>query len=191
MSSTRHLRGLTPSRGVMCRRGWWSATPPARLPGAALAVCAITLAACGSTAKPSSSASAGTQALKFAQCMRANGVTSYPDPSSNGRPQSLNPTTANSPAFQTAYDTCRKDLRGGQPGPPPPTAAQARAGLAIARCMRAHGVPNFPDPLTTYGPGFTLGPGEYFPNSPATEFQSPASRQAAKACGHALPAQLP
>jgi hypothetical protein len=190
MSSTRHLRVPARPGVVIRRRGWWFATPPVGLL-AALAVGAISLAACGSSSKPSRSASAGTQALKFAHCMRANGVTNYPDPSSNGRPVSLNPISANSPAFQTAYNACRKNLPGGQPGPPPPTAAQARAGLAFARCMRAHGVPNFPDPLSTYGSGFTLGTGEYFPNTPATEFQSPASRQAAKACGHPVPAQLP
>lgn len=182
------VRVMRCSHGVIRRRrrAQRTAMPPARLL-AALVVCAIALAACGSGSKPSGSASAGTQALKFAQCMRSNGVTNYPDPSSNGRPVSPNQITSKSPTFQTAYDTCRKYSRGGQPGPPPPTAAQARAGLAFAHCMRVHGVPNFPDPLTTYGPGFTLGPGEYFPNTSATEFQSPASRQAAQACGVKLP----
>jgi len=36
--------------------------------------------------------------------------------------------------------------------------------------MRKHGFPQFPDPLTTYGPGFTLGREEYFPDISTTEF---------------------
>jgi hypothetical protein len=44
-------------------------------------------------------------------------------------------------------------------------------------------VPEFPDPLTTYGPGFTLGRGEYFPPISTNELQSPTFTQAAKACG--------
>ncbi len=38
------------------------------------------------------------------------------------------------------------------------------AGLAYPRCMRSHGVPNFPDPSANGG--FTLGPGTN-PHSPA------------------------
>jgi len=51
--------------------------------------------------------------------------------------------------------------------------------------MRKHGFPQFPDPLTTYGPGLTLGKGEYFPLDSTTDFQtpSPAFRQAATTCG--------
>jgi hypothetical protein len=57
--------------------------------------------------------------------------------------------------------------------------------------MRAHRISNFPDPLTTYGPGFTLGRGEYFPNISTSELQSPAFTHAAKACGVQLPTGSP
>ncbi len=157
------------------------------MPPAALAVCAIALAGCGSSAKPSSSASAGTQALTFANCMRSNGLTKYPDPSSNGHPQPLNQIDPNSPTFLRAYTACRKYVPNGGSGPPAPTATQARAALAFAQCMRNHGLPQFPDPLTTYGPGFTLGEGKYFPNISTTELQSPAFTHAAKTCGVKLP----
>jgi hypothetical protein len=47
-----------------------------------------------------------------------------------------------------AQAACRKYLPGG--GPPPLTPAQvaqrAKAMLAFAKCIRQHGVPNFPDP---------------------------------------------
>ncbi len=125
--------------------------------------------------------------------MRSNGMTNYPDPTGNGRSRSLNQINPNSLTFQTAYTACRKDLTSGQVGPPAPTAAQLRFALVFARCMRTHELPQFPDPLTTYGPGLTLGKGEYFPLNSATDFQSPspAFRRAAKACGVQLPAGAP
>jgi hypothetical protein len=141
----------------------------------------------GSPSQPSNAGTTSTQAVKFAQCMRANGVTNWPDPSSNGRTQSLNRIDANSPTFERAYTACRMDAPSGQPGPPAPTAAQLRSALTFARCMRKHGFPQFPDPLTTYGPGFTLARGEYFPNNSTTELNTPAFRQAAKTCGVQLP----
>ena len=79
-------------------------------------------------------------------------------------------------------------------GPPEPSAAELRVALAFARCMRKHGVSQFPDPLTAVSDvaTLTLGPGEYFPAPGPTEvFHSPAFRQAAKACGLQLPAGPP
>jgi hypothetical protein len=62
--------------------------------------------------------------------------------------------------------------------------AQAKArALAMSRCMRSHGVPNFPDPQFQNGPGggvgIRLGGAGIDPNSPA--FQA-----AQKACGSIL-----
>jgi hypothetical protein len=160
---------------------------PARLL-AALAVCAIALAACGSSSKPGSSGAANTQAVKYAECMRANGTPNFPDPGSNGRLP--NPF---SPAFRAAENACAKLQPVGMHlgGPAAPTAAELRAALTFTRCMRAHGLEHFPDPLATYGPGLTLGRGEYFPLTSSTEVQSPAFRHAAKACGLEVPAGPP
>jgi hypothetical protein len=163
--------------------------PGARLL-AALAVCAIALAACGSSSKPSSSGSAGTQAVKYADCMRANGVPNFPDPGSNG----ALPNPA-SPGFRAAKKACAKLQPVGLQlhGPPIPSAAELRAARAFARCMRAHGLSQFPDPLTTVPdvPNLTLGAGEYFPKTSTIELQSPAFKQAAKACGLQLPSGSP
>jgi hypothetical protein len=130
-------------------------------------------------------------ALRFANCMRSNGVADYPDPSSSGRPHSLNRIDPNSPTFRTAYEACRKALKSGGVGPPAPSAAQLRFALVFARCLRKHGFPQFPDPLTTYGPGFTLGRGMYFPDTTAYRVQSSAFVDAAKACRVQLPLGLP
>ena len=163
------------------------AMPPARLL-AALAVCAIALAACGSASKPGGSGSAYAQALRYADCMRANGTPNFPDPGSNGALP--NPAL---PAFRAAVKACAKlqpvGLHLG--GPAAPSAAELHAARAFARCMRKNGFSQFPDPLTTYAPGFTLGRGEYFPDISTTELASPAFRQAAKACGVQLPTGPP
>jgi hypothetical protein len=79
------------------------------------------------------------------------------------------------------------------PRPRPLTAQQLanvrRAAVAMAVCMRSHGVPNFPDPTVRTGPmggvGIQLGPpgGSVDPGSPA--FQA-----ARKACGPILKGAL-
>ena len=143
------------------------------------------------TSLSSAAQNAAAEAVRYATCMRSNGVTNFPDPSSNGRPQSLNQIDPNSATFQTAYTACRKYAANGQGGPPSPSTAQLRLALAFAQCMRKHRFPQFPDPLTTTpeGPNLALGTGEYFPFNSTTDFQSPspAFRQAAKACGVQLP----
>lgn len=183
---------------------WWRAAGPLAV---MLVVTAVSLAACGgspsngaasrgSTTTTSSSSAAAqgpaASALRFANCMRSNGVTNYPDPSSNGRPQTNNQIDANSPTFLRAYKACQKYTPIGEGGgPPAPTAAQLRFALAFAQCMRTHGFPQFPDPLATAPdqPNFTLGRGMYFPLNSTTDWQTPpvAFRRAAKACGVQLP----
>jgi hypothetical protein len=181
-------------------------------PLAVLVVVAVLLAACGgspskgvaslgsttttsATTSPGSAAQAPVAgALRFANCMRSNGVTNYADPSSSGRPQSLKEVNGGSQRFLRAYQACRKYAPIGEGGgPPPPTAAQLRLALAFAQCMRKHGFPQWPGPLATYGPGLTLGRGMYFPLNSTTDFQSPspALRQAAKTCGVQLPTGPP
>ena len=169
----------------------------------ALVAAGVLVAACGGGSSPASansttvpSANEPTTAnvqngLRFSECMRSNGVANYPDPSSNERPLSTNHIDPNSPTFRRAYTACRQDAPSGGVGPPAPTAAQLRAALAFAQCIRTHGIAQFPDPLTTYGPGFTLGTGEYFPNINTYQVMSSAFTHAAKACGVQLPSGPP
>jgi hypothetical protein len=198
-----------PPEGTKRTGLWWRAA--GRLV-VLLVIFAVPLAACGgspskgvaslgltTTSAPITSPSSATQApvagaVRFADCMRSNGVANYPDPSSNGRPQSLNNINASSPTFLRAYKACQKYAPVGEGGgPPPPSAAQLRFALAFAQCMRKHGFPQWPDPLASYGPGLTLGRGMYFPLNSTTDFQSPspALRQAAKTCGVQLPTGPP
>lgn len=55
--------------------------------------------------------------LIFAQCMRDNGVSGFPDPSATGGGMIIGPQTGidpNSAAFQAAVQTCQAALQGGQ-----------------------------------------------------------------------------
>jgi hypothetical protein len=55
-----------------------------------------------------------SQALKFAQCMRKNGVPDFPDPQSQGGGLIVGGgVDPNSPQFQSAMAACRKLLPGG------------------------------------------------------------------------------
>ena len=156
----------------------------------------LCVAACGGTGpsgKTGTNAKAASDlALKFASCMRVNGVPNFPDPSSSGEIQiapgsGLNPQ---SPAFEAAQKRCGKLLPGGNPGPRKPSKAQFAAALAFARCMRSHGLPNFPDPLASFpagsGPIIALR-GMMFKPGPGLDPVSPAFRQAASHCGVRLP----
>jgi hypothetical protein len=65
---------------------------------------------------------------------------------------------------------------------PPGGPSAYQEGVAYAQCMRAHGVPNFPDPLQNGG--FALGPGV----TGGTGGQvSPAYQAAEKACASLYP----
>ena len=114
--------------------------------------CALLLAACGSSNQsPAAASTIHALGVKFATCMRNHGVPSFPDPESSPAiqiPVSLakNP----SPAFTSAMQAC-KHLMPADGQPPVASASQKAAALKLARCMRAHGVPNYPDP--TYKDG--------------------------------------
>jgi hypothetical protein len=124
---------------------------------AALAGVVLLAAACGAgsastTAAPESQGGSNStdnaDAISYTQCMRAHGVPNFPDPNSQGKPftaQSLQQAGVDpgSPRFQPANQACAHLL-------PAPTAAQREQqlmeSLRYAVCMRAHGVPGFPDP---------------------------------------------
>lgn len=109
--------------------------------GTVLAVTVISAAACGG-GTPGSPGGKPHTPLAFAKCMRAHGMPGFPDPNSNGQ-FSLAGINRNSPQARRAFETCGST--GGSTGPGQQARDIAR-GLKFARCMRAHGVTNFPDP---------------------------------------------
>jgi hypothetical protein len=90
------------------------------------------------------------KAVKFAECMRANGVSGFPDPVASGsltidgvvNGSSLDP---NSAAFKRAIGACKNLEPPGFTGAKA-TPSQRTARLKFAQCMRDNGVPDFPDP---------------------------------------------
>jgi hypothetical protein len=123
----------------------------------ALAMLAMTLAGCSNT-DTGNTAGTRTNALKFSECMRANGLSAFPDPDASGaltidgvvNGSSLDP---NSAAWKQAMSAC-KDLEpaGFTGGNGPVTPQQHEARLKFAQCIRDNGVPDFPDPASDTAP---------------------------------------
>ncbi|MEV6345093.1 hypothetical protein [Actinoplanes sp. NPDC051851] len=101
----------------------------------------------GTTANPSASASEDPDApLKYAKCMRENGMTWFPDPPAPGQPQTVNvPDTVERADLQKAEEACREWAPTRDKGSGPP-AADLEKIRQMAKCMRENGVPDFPDP---------------------------------------------
>jgi len=148
-------------------------------------------AACGGGG--GSAALAGTsayqKALAYAQCMRAHGEPSYPDPTSNGgfiidgQRDHLNGALMNS-----ANKTCGHLL----PKSRPMTAAEQRQATAQAlkfvACMRTHGIPNMPDPqVNSQGIQMRIGG----PNGSGPKPNSSIIRAAMQACRKLIPGGPP
>jgi hypothetical protein len=90
------------------------------------------------------------QALAYSRCMRQHGIQDFPDPNENGGlainangPDSdLVPTN---PQYQAADTACKHLLpNGGEPPPPDPELRTKM--LEYSKCMRNHGIGDFPDP---------------------------------------------
>jgi hypothetical protein len=142
---------------------------------------------------PQASSESPEQAgVAFAKCMRSNGVPNFPDPSAGGGlfrfGGGIDPS---SPAIHAARAKCQKLMPGGGIGSGPPPSSQTLARfLRIARCMRQHGISQFPDPRTSV-PSNPLHGGYgvisdiegvilVFPST--IDEQSPAFTRAAAAC---------
>jgi hypothetical protein len=108
---------------------------------AAVLLCFATfVAACGGS--PGTSTGSGSGNLAYAQCMRAHGVRNFPDPTSTGQ-FVLTGIDTHSAKFQAALAACKATYAGAASGQ---NTSAPTDGLKFARCMRAHGVANFPDP---------------------------------------------
>jgi hypothetical protein len=154
--------------------------------------CAAALVACGS--EGSSGGAASGASLKFAECMRAHGVPDFPDPGPGGGFQRGSGIDARSPAFRTAKKGCISILKAGS-SRPGPTAAERAGLLRLARCMRDHRVPDFPDPMTRSqvppNTNVLVEGSMMFPVGTTIDVASPAFKQAAAGCGLGGPGGQP
>jgi hypothetical protein len=125
---------------------------PRSLPALWLIAIVALISGCGGGAPGSTGAGTTTSRdAKFASCMRSNGVGQFPDPPASGNftiDEIANSSSLNtsSPAFTQALHACRKLEPAGFTGSKR-SADQQRAALRFARCMRANGVGDFPDPV--------------------------------------------
>ena len=90
--------------------------------------------------------------------MRAHGVTNFPDPQPGGGFNFSN-LDVSSPAFQAANKACGDEAPGAIA---PPKASEHQQALAVkaSKCMRAHGIAQFPDPTESPPNPAALGSGE-------------------------------
>ena len=152
----------------------------ARTAAAIIATAALALlAAACSSGSPSSAGSGGSpnagetansrstnsQALAFGHCMRSQGVPNYPDPNSSrstGCPKSAaQQLGVSSSQFQAAQRACQHLLPNGGQAPQSASQQLLSDGLKFARCMRSHGVPNWPDPTRSTPAAVALGAPPY------------------------------
>ena len=151
----------------------------------------------GAGSSANGSASLERAAVAYAKCMRASGVPNFPDPTPGGgflfhTRAGLNPS---SPSVEAAQAKCRHLMPPGPGSGPPPSAQTLARFLNVARCMRQHGVDDFPDPRTSvpsnpFGSGGTgvisdiEGVILVFPST--IDQRSPVFTRAAAACAFPL-----
>lgn len=124
-------------------------------PAVVVSIASLLMSACGSSSgSPSTTASdsPAAAALQYASCMRKHGVAGYPDPQITTNPDGsvataiAGPANASAaPAFHSAQKACNGILtapsssnHAGEPS--------RQVFLAFARCLRSHGISDFPDP---------------------------------------------
>lgn len=184
------------------RRTWLPATPVALIITASLVLMA---AACsrpssgGADGAPKAGGSANTpSAIAYSHCMRSHGVPNFPDPPSGGgiAKGSAQELGVSSSVFDAAQRDCQSLIpaAGGSAQQEeqrcfvgndcPPSVVQQLLILMreFSRCMRSHGVPNWPDPTVGSGgrPGFNLV------HVSGIDSSSTAMQQ----CGHVMPAGI-
>jgi hypothetical protein len=159
---------------------------------AGLVIAAALVAACGSGPASSSApqgasgspAASGSSAsstyrsdLAYAACIRSHGVPNYPDPKPNGAFDVT--TNPNDPLLRAAQRDCASLLPAGQQQETAGhfTPQQVAQLLTYAKCMRSHGIVNFPDP-TSKGLGAMNG----------IDMNSPQFQSASRTCQKLMPA---
>jgi hypothetical protein len=116
--------------------------------------------------------------VAFSACMRRHGVPNFPDPKAVGHGYGLTigDEMANSSQFKNAEQVCKKLLPNGGAPSAQELAQQLQEALKYAVCMRAHGMPGYPDPKV-HGGAIEMG------EAP----DSPQFKIAQKACEHLAP----
>ena len=192
------------------RRPRRASPPAARSAAAIIATAALGLLAAACSGSPSSAVSDGSPAARgsaaspsavaYSACMRSHGVPNYPDPGSGGAIAKADAQQlgVSSSQLQAAQRSCQHlyPTNGGTLGaslrqceetgncPQAMVHQVVNSMLAFSRCMRSHGVPNWPDPtVDSEGrPGFNLVAIH------GTDWNGPLIQNKIYECEHVMPA---
>jgi len=107
------------------------------------------LAACGGAPAERSGVQQTAAAMRqVSRCVRAHGVPGFPDPvvGRDGVPRLPDSAPDVPPATQRACAAVERQVPAQYTSTQPVSHADFAALLGLARCMRAHGVPDWPDP---------------------------------------------
>ena len=174
---------------------------PRRLAAAALlALLATAVAACGSPApaRPGVPSDRSAALHRAADCIRGHGIPAFHDPTVGADGQVFTDTRplqdASDGTIRAVRAACQDLVAAADWNPeqqPPAPPALVAAGARAARCMRAHGLPNFRDPGTgsayTPGHGFAMQDDELPPGAGKS---TPVVAQAMQACRAMLDAEI-
>jgi hypothetical protein len=154
-----------------------------RLLAALALVAALTTGCSADPAEPDAADTTRDGAMRFAQCMRDNGVKDFPDPDASGEltvDGVLNGTSLdpNSAAWKKAIEACKELEPAGFTGHRR-NAEEQKAALQFAQCMRDNGITDFPDPA----PDSPLIDTNRIPSA-GTAGGMNALNAAGKKCGH-------
>ena len=196
------------------RRPRRAGPPTARTAAAIIATAAVALLAVACSGSPSLAGSGGSpnaggsatsaSAVAYSHCIRSHGVPNFPDPTGSGQVPKADPQQlgVSSSQLQAAQRACQHLYPGNggslnkaslgqceETGNCPQELVQqtVQAMREFARCMRSHGVPNWPDPtVDSEGrPGFNLLHVHGFdPNSPQIDNKM-------QECEHVMPGGAP
>lgn len=177
------------------RRGSLSRLRLLKVTFAGLASLSLLLYTCAGTSSAATGSPAQLKAeLAYARCMRAHGVTNFPDPNSQGDFPPFHPNVSHQTS-DAAQHVCQHLLPSGGGGGGVGTGKDQKKlafFLNVAECMRRHGYPTYPDPTNPANP--SQGSGTRFRgtgiDTRSPEFQAAETnceKQARTALGLGLP----
>jgi hypothetical protein len=118
------------------------------------------------------------QGVKFAECIRENGVSDFPDPNAKG--EFAYGVSVSPAAWTRAVEGC-KELQPPGALSAERTPEQQSAALEFAQCVRENGVKDFPDPVS----GEPIIDTTAIPGPDTPEFMA-ILNAATEKCGNAL-----
>lgn len=151
--------------------------------------CSASPSSTGSGGSSNAGATGHSQLVAFSRCMRSRSVPNFPDPlpgQVNEKFPSSQQLGVSASRYQAAQNACQHLLPNGGSWPNPAEMQQELTSMRqFSECLRAHGMPSWPDPSA--GPG---GPAFNLLTYHGIPIDSPQGQAARRACQHLLPRQL-